>query len=983
MKLRWLALLAAFVPYVSAQGQIPANEKWYTIRTANFRIHFTRPLEAEARRAAVDAEQAYSNLARELVKPRGTIDLVLTDAIDASNGSASIFPSNRVVIQVRPPIDQTSLQSYRDWSKLVLQHEVAHIFHLDRTRGWWRAAQYVVGRNPFTFPNAYTPSWLSEGLAVYYESRYVDGGRLGGAYQYDIARSAARTGHVPRLDELSLARSRYPMGQAAYIYGAFVWDDISRRHGPQSVPKFVERVGGTPIPYFLDQMAKSSFGESFSHGWNRWRDSVARTTSPLTKPSDDWRVTPGAGRFISQPRWWNDSTIAYTGEDGRDQLGLYTVTLDGRVTYVDRRNSLDANVLRFDRAIVFAQLEYVDRFHLRSDLYESKNGNIRRLTYGQRLSAPDVRYDGELIAIRTIPGSTQLVRVSRDGRKISVLAGGNDDVQWATPRWSPSGTHVAVARLSQENNSIIVFDTSGAILQTIGLSRGVTRGPSWTRDGRAVLYTSDQTGVSQVYMAEFGSFAPPTVVGNANSAGLYDVDVLHGAGSSNRIAGTFLDRDGYRIGTWTPNLNRRLDSAVAGRTQGELTPGILPRQDLIKSAPENGLAGRYDTVKATRYKPWGSLIPRYWTPMFDNNTSGGWLLGALTSGTDVVERHLYTARALVNTGNGNVDLGATYEYGGLLNPLIQLSAEQGWSYTAIRSGPNVVGELSKRSQLYSLHTNFVRPKMDSYSAVIFGAELERNDYSVNPDTLFSQLPSAFRQSYQFPTLLAAVQYSNTKRPTMSISREDGISVSAVIRQRWEYGTAGSASRSGVVISSLYKSLNFPGFSHHALALRFAGGVADGRSPTDYTLGGVSGGSLEIFPGFSIGDQERTFPVRGYLPGTQRGTRAVASSIEYRAPLIVPSRGLDLLPVFLDRTSIALFADAGRAFCAGSGAPVCTQNAFNAKTLASIGAELNLDAALQYDVAYRFRFGVAKPVGQSANFYGRRSFVPYFTVGTSF
>jgi outer membrane protein assembly factor BamA len=218
---------------------------------------------------------------------------------------------------------------------------------------------------------------------------------------------------------------------------------------------------------------------------------------------------------------------------------------------------------------------------------------------------------------------------------------------------------------------------------------------------------------------------------------------------------------------------------------------------------------------------------------------------------------------------------------------------------------------------------------------------------------------------------------------MSISPEDGVSLSATVRQRWQQGTQGSASRSAIVLGSFYKSLDLPGYAHHVLALRLAGGFADSRSPTDYTVGGVSGSSLEIVPGFSIGDQARTFPVRGYAPNTERGTRAWAASFEYRAPITIPSRGLDLVPVFLDRVSVALFADAGRAYCAGQGAPACAQSAFGAPTLASVGGELNLDAALQYDLAYRFRLGVAAPVGRSASMYRQRAATVYLTLGSSF
>src|SRR6185437_10780123 len=98
-----------------------------------------------------------------------------------------------------------------------------------------RAAQSVFGRNPVLFPNYYTPSWLTEGLAVYYESRFTSGGRLHGSFESAVVRSAAIDHIAPPLSELSLATSRFPYGQSVYVYGSFLWDDIAREHGASAI----------------------------------------------------------------------------------------------------------------------------------------------------------------------------------------------------------------------------------------------------------------------------------------------------------------------------------------------------------------------------------------------------------------------------------------------------------------------------------------------------------------------------------------------------------------------------------------------------------------------------------------------------------------------------------------------------------------------------------------------------------------------------
>ena len=87
-------VLAAILLTRTAAGQAP-NLTWRTLTTRHFRINFNPPLEPLARRLAADAERAYDQLSHEMHPPRGMIDVVLSDDVDFSNGSATSFPSNR------------------------------------------------------------------------------------------------------------------------------------------------------------------------------------------------------------------------------------------------------------------------------------------------------------------------------------------------------------------------------------------------------------------------------------------------------------------------------------------------------------------------------------------------------------------------------------------------------------------------------------------------------------------------------------------------------------------------------------------------------------------------------------------------------------------------------------------------------------------------------------------------------------------------
>ncbi|MBV9110235.1 MAG: hypothetical protein JO306_12565, partial [Gemmatimonadetes bacterium] len=117
---RALACAAALVlAPAAARAQIPADAHWRVIDTPHFRVHYTPELEPLARRAGERAEEAYAEIAGVFVRPpRHRVDLVVTDNVDFSNGFATPFPRNRVVVFAHPPVDDPSLAYYDDWMQL-------------------------------------------------------------------------------------------------------------------------------------------------------------------------------------------------------------------------------------------------------------------------------------------------------------------------------------------------------------------------------------------------------------------------------------------------------------------------------------------------------------------------------------------------------------------------------------------------------------------------------------------------------------------------------------------------------------------------------------------------------------------------------------------------------------------------------------------------------------------------------------------------
>jgi hypothetical protein len=553
-----------------------------------------------------------------------------------------------------------------------------------------------------------------------------------------------------------------------------------------------------------------------------------------------------------------------------------------------------------------------------------------------------------------VPGGSRLVRVSADGRHIAPLTASDPDLHWMEPRWSPDGRRIAAATWRRGGvTSIVVLDTLGNPLQEIAASRSVQGAPSWSPDGRWILFSSDRSGTADVYAASVAADGNAATGRPASSHGIRVGDAPTGlfepqlSPSGRTVGAIYFRADGYHVGV--APFAAALDAARL--REGEPPPAAAP----AAGAP---IA---DTGRVRRYTPWSSLRPRFWLPLFESGLGDGYRLGALTSGADLVGRHAYVAQVLVPTDASGVVAVADYQYAGLGMPLLGVTLRQDWEVRARLAS----GDVRRRTREGILAATVTRPRVRTFASATVGASVQARHFVTLPAELRAALPPAAQRTLSdstFPRAFVTASWSNAAASAYAISPEIGVTLGATIEQRWARVQGGPSTRTYVAAVTGYRALDLPGFARHVVAARAAGGLADRSATTSLEVGGTSGGTLGVVPGYAIGSGRETFPVRGFPSPSLEGTRAVAASIEYRAPLVIAARGIRLLPLFLDRTSLSLFYDAAAAWCPASATTLCFPEQRDNRWIASTGAELNVTAAvLSWDVPYRFRLGVAHPV----------------------
>jgi hypothetical protein len=833
------------------------------------------------------------------------------------------------------------------------------------------------------FPNLYDPSWLTEGIAVYEESKLAGAGRIEGSEHRMIARAAALDNTFPSIGAASLGYGRYPFGESAYAYGSLFIDFLARRSGEGQVRQFVDKSAANVIPYLLDIPAKQAFGKRFTTAWREFSDSIAKSIRVETAPPlERWRQLTGEGVFVFAPRWTPDGDVVYSGTPGRETEAAFRVDLSGHRTRIGRRNGTTPNVALPNGDYLFSQLDFTNPYEERSDLWIQHGRSQRRITVGQRLTGPDVRSDGEIVAEQITPGATRLVRVSRDGSRIAPLTSGSYDEQWTEPRWSHSGDLIGASRWLRGNRSqIVVVDTTGRIVHIASSGQSIEAAPSWLPNDLGIVYSSDRTGTAQIYVEQFGAprgFATTHTIRVSDvSTGLFEPSA---APSGDRLAAALFRADGYHLG---------VGACCAAGTAGE------PVATYIDTVVHSGVAPVVsDSGPVRRYSPWRMLVPRYWLPTVDAGIRNGYLLGGTTSGSDIVGRHVYTAHAAYPTNNlGGLVGDVTYQYSGLGLPILQFDAAQDWfSLGGIseRSAPQtIIGEVLRRTWTADVLATWLRQRYRTALSVSGGVGIEQWSHFSKPSGLIPLIDTiGALGTLTFPSLIAAAGFANYQRPPLSISPEDGVLLNVTLRDRLRSGATanGPASLSAVGSAAVYKSLDLPGFAHHVLALRGAVGWADDNANAYYAVGGVSGNTVEIIPGYTIGEGRRTFPVRGFAAGTLLGTQAASGTLEYRIPLVLFGGGPWSFPLFFDRSMLTLFGDYGLARCPDvqGGRQVCNRSGQERTVdIGSAGVELNLNLGLlSWDTPYRLRFGLVHPT-QNGGFFKQPMVQFYFVTGVSF
>jgi len=910
-----LLLLGATMGTVQAQsfatftGRNHPEIDWRTATTEHFTIVHPARLDDIAAEAAPIAEATYDTLSANLdVTFDERIRVYLSDQDAIVNGFAVPFGNGYTDIWVHTNDWAYAFSGLSPWLRLVLSHELAHIFHYEAVRtglGIWTLA---LGGS---FPRFWT-----EGLAQYQAEtwnaqrgeRWLRAAVLDDALSYDDGRS------------LWNGRLLYASGHSQVRY-------FAQQHGDSTLADVLHHkkdvLFGLAEVHDFETAFREEVGPSYETFYEQWRrdvnvyyNTLAGQLETLDSLRTDTLRVPG--RYVEDLAYSPDtSRLAALTElsPARPVRRLHVIDRSTGAVRAVAEGAIEPSVAWHpdgDR-LVFSRRTRAQHGSLVDDLFvvDADGSNERRLTYGRRTSAPTVGPDGDRLAfVATEDGTANVhLRTIKTGETTRVTDY-EGDVQITGLQWHPSRDTLALARVSEGDRELMLYDLDTGASTSLTDPAFDDRRPLWSPDGSQLAYTSLRDGVPNAFVYDVATDTHRRATHLVRGATVHDwvpADSAFGADSSRAtpeealVTSTALSKasDGaFRIPAH--RTARSVEPKVPGQYDDWTTtqpPSTIPH----RLAPDSSLIeteGDYDAFSNLTHR--ASLAVPYYASTDNYGIAG------ITSWTEPLGKHTVNAVGSLSFAEPGEESEVVVSYlNRQLYPTIGLTLFSASSSARIYGNDLLVedrtgGDLTVRWPLDWRAAPYVSTAVSARLRYADLDPLDRGDFtSLGP----LSPPEAGQQ--------ASLRLQLTRRKTPPYRHTlvhplDGWGV----RLR----TTGAAEVLGGDSSFLRGDVAgytlLPSVGQHRLFLYGRLQAQTGASFSQDYVGLSRYDAIDLpLPGavpITLGDAERVRGHREYV----LGNRVTFGSVEYRMPLLPSLRTEVLGLVGLGKTTLSLFVDGG-------------------------------------------------------------------------
>lgn len=885
-----------------------------TISTKNFNISypsesgqsffFAKNIEEIAKRVAIYAENIHEILSKELGNtPYLKTEIVLIDDTDSTNGFATPVPQNIVYLYVTPPMIFGGLSEYRNWLKEVLIHELTHIYSLSSYRGYSSFLRSIFGT--IVNINALWPLNLTEGIAVFEETKNSSGGRGRSTRLHTMLRTSTyyellnpNTGTY-QLSKTPYITSEWPIGDVPYLYGFLIFEHLYNYYDFNVSEKISKHSSGV-IPYFPSYSFNHYLNKDIEDIWNE----IIETKKSFYKEWIEYleEIKEPKPLFVNRqyerrlPAIFKNYIAYYSSSSKhKDRIEIYDLKNKEIIKTIE---AIDPSyIVWINNKLIFNKLDSnVGTFYYKTVSYNLKTKNIKEIKNSERLLYAYPITENTLCTIRAKTGVQTVNLEKLEDNKFTHIK-----TLYATKLLG----RAAKLYCKKSNNSYEVFfinkdvDENEQIIKISENQKNITKQvifesqgfiKDFSINGNKLTYISDEDGIYNIYEKDLLKNNTKRLTNLVSGA--FDLINL----KNNNLLVTYYTPLGYEIGI--VEKNNYQDTLVFNKEDEEIR--------------KNEIEYKGTELKKKSYSGFKNLIPKFWLPTVSFSSSGH-ELGAITYGSDSLFQNQY-------------QISAAYNFG-----IKKVNADFSYMNTAFY--PTYILELSQGSTIFK--NNNASSEFESIFTTSVPIGLGDNVFwDIYGEYIYQYLKYDFiNRRIRKSGLGVGIRYQNFSTSNGAISIEKGIIFDSYYRAFLK--TLGSHSHG--YETNINLKLYQPLWTHHVLYLNTDASYAYGNN--FFSVGGVDSG---INPSFD-------YLLRGYPQGSFLTNLLVVNNLEYRFPLWSINNTFAFFPLFLEKIHGALVID----------------NAFMGRDLRfntqSVGLELKANITVGYHIPAILKAGIYKSI----------------------
>ena len=623
MKSILLALLLA----VPLAAQAP-SEKWMTVETKHFRIHYPAAFETWTLHLASRMESIHAVVTQEVgYTPKEVVDVLVMDPLSVSNGAAlPVLGRARMVLWVTPPEAWSPIGHYRDWAELVFLHEDVHLAHLLRPgRGFLsRLMEHLLPLGPVSMK---APRWVTEGYATYLEGKLTGVGRPNGDFRPAILRKWAIEGRLPSYAQVAADGDSWMGMTMAYLMGSAYMEWLVQRTDPDAWRRVWARLTAKRDRSF-DEAFTGVFGDSPAKLYAKftaeltwkavelerrmrpdlaegtlWQDTTWTTGEPAVSPDGKsmaivlrakdepsrlgvWDTRPDPAALKN----WNAQKDRLLKNDPQDVPALQSKPFPAKTLFLmpvsAAREPMDPRWMPDGKSILFTSYEPDTDGMMSPDLFlwTPETNAVRRITCGAHVKESDPFPDGRrAAAVQSRFGMSALAEVDLVTGQVRDLTPLSVEQVYGRPRVSPDGKRLVLTEHKDGAWHLILMDPASKSETALQIPEGaVPSFPAWSRDGRTLYASLSASGFMDIYSGDPATGLMSTPVTRTMGAAV----AAEPDGTDKGIYFLSLNPDGLQVRHIALDMVPSPTAQVANAR--EFAPAVRPEPPRAGLFPESG-----------------------------------------------------------------------------------------------------------------------------------------------------------------------------------------------------------------------------------------------------------------------------------------------------------------------------------------------------------------------------------------------------------